>query len=64
MSPFPTHTMQMLHTAFKGNADIVACSHAGHDSGPANTGKLFSLSDQINHKAEFIKQQLLVPGEL
>eukprot|EP00199_Chlamydomonas_sp_CCMP681_P001762 CAMPEP_0119105862 /NCGR_PEP_ID=MMETSP1180-20130426/3720_1 /TAXON_ID=3052 ORGANISM="Chlamydomonas cf sp, Strain CCMP681" /NCGR_SAMPLE_ID=MMETSP1180 /ASSEMBLY_ACC=CAM_ASM_000741 /LENGTH=367 /DNA_ID=CAMNT_0007091035 /DNA_START=169 /DNA_END=1272 /DNA_ORIENTATION=+ len=56
--------MRQLHTAFKGQAHIYSCSHAGHDTGPHNTGKqtLKTLDEQITHKADFMRQHLLLPG--
>lgn len=46
-----TSFMQLLHSAFRGKAEVVGVSYAGHDNGPDNTGEeLYELEDQVSHK--------------
>ncbi|MEW5298185.1 MAG: hypothetical protein WDW36_001336 [Sanguina aurantia] len=56
--------LQSLDKALGGRADLCAITHAGHQGpgGIPHCGKLFSLAEQSEHKAAFLRQHCLLPG--
>jgi len=54
--------LQSLHTAYQGRAAVSAVSQLGHAVGESS--RLFSLSDQIQHKVDFLEAQVLSLGRL
>ncbi|CAN7010548.1 unnamed protein product [Brassica rapa subsp. trilocularis] len=50
--------LESLHQFLDGNASITAVGQISHTSKDWESGKLFSLQDQIDHKVEFIRQEL------
>ncbi|GAX80131.1 hypothetical protein CEUSTIGMA_g7569.t1 [Chlamydomonas eustigma] len=58
--------MELLHQSLLGQADIMSITHAGHDSlihhHEKSDKSLWSLSDQIQHTANFLRQYMLLPG--
>ncbi|GAB4815405.1 hypothetical protein N2152v2_002451 [Parachlorella kessleri] len=55
--------MQSLHELLSGRASVTAISQLGMDGHQLTPlGKVFSLEDQITHKADFLREQLLGHG--
>ncbi|KAF3544102.1 hypothetical protein DY000_02003967 [Brassica cretica] len=50
--------LESLHQFLDGNASITAVGQISHTSKDWESGKLFSLQEQIDHKVEFIRQEL------
>ncbi|BDA41944.1 probable lipid droplet-associated hydrolase [Coccomyxa sp. Obi] len=57
-----TPFMQRLFEAFGGGIDIYSLSQLGHDQYGLNTGRVFNLREQIQHKVAFLKERMLLPG--
>ncbi|KAL0676017.1 hypothetical protein Bca4012_003998 [Brassica carinata] len=49
--------LESLHQFLDGNASITAVGQISHTSKDWESGKLFSLQEQIDHKVEFIRQE-------
>lgn len=50
--------IEELYELLQGNASITAIGHLSHAGKDREHGKLFSLQEQINHKVDFIKEEL------
>ncbi|XP_010486831.2 PREDICTED: lipid droplet-associated hydrolase-like [Camelina sativa] len=50
--------LESLYEFLDGNASIVAIGHISHTSKDWESGRLFSFQEQINHKIDFIRQEL------
>lgn len=56
--------LKQLHIALGGKAEVLSITHAGHAPQLANEpgNALRSIQDQIEHKADYMRQHLLLPG--
>ncbi|ONK77496.1 uncharacterized protein A4U43_C02F7180 [Asparagus officinalis] len=54
--------VESLYELLDGNASITAICHIAHTRKDWERGRMFSLQDQINHKVDFIKQELQTNG--
>ncbi|KAG1653613.1 hypothetical protein FOA52_011350 [Chlamydomonas sp. UWO 241] len=63
---FYTLQLRQLHDAMAGRADVLSVSHAGQDADDAlsarNGHRLWSLTEQVAHKADVIRRYCLLPG--
>ncbi|XP_010534397.1 PREDICTED: lipid droplet-associated hydrolase isoform X1 [Tarenaya hassleriana] len=50
--------VESLYNFLDGNASITAIGHISHTSKDWESGRLFSLQEQIDHKMDFIRQEL------
>ncbi|CAH2054025.1 unnamed protein product [Thlaspi arvense] len=50
--------LESLHEFLDGNASITAIGQISHTSKDWESGRLFSLQEQIDHKIDFIRQEL------
>ncbi|KAG2315531.1 hypothetical protein Bca4012_066346 [Brassica carinata] len=50
--------LESLHQFLDGNASITAIGQISHTRKDWESGKLFSLQEQIDHKVEFVRQEL------
>lgn len=50
--------VERVYEMLQGRASITAIGHIGHTMKNWEHGKLFSLQDQIDHKVDFIKQEI------
>ncbi|XP_068663601.1 uncharacterized protein [Aristolochia californica] len=50
--------VEAVYRLFDGNASVTAIGHISHTKKNWEGGRLFSLQDQIDHKVNFIKQEL------
>lgn len=58
------HFLRHLHHAFNGCAEAISFSHAGHaPTIPNPTGRLWSLTQQIEHLQDFLLEHILLPGK-
>ncbi|GLC55962.1 hypothetical protein PLESTB_001049500 [Pleodorina starrii] len=55
--------MAAVHRQLRGRADVLALTHAGHDPETDHGGKVWDLSQQINHKVSFLREHVLLPGK-
>ncbi|KAH9301525.1 hypothetical protein KI387_013108, partial [Taxus chinensis] len=51
--------LEVLYELLDQKASVTAIGHVAHTSKDWEDGKLFSLQEQISHKVDFIKEQLL-----
>ncbi|XP_016161806.1 lipid droplet-associated hydrolase isoform X4 [Arachis ipaensis] len=49
---------EILYDQLEGNASITAIGHISHTRKNWEHGRLFSLEEQINHKVDFIREEL------
>lgn len=55
--------MRELFNEFRGQADVLAVTHLGHSpEGTAGDKSLWSIQDQIQHKADFLQEHVLLPA--
>uniref|UniRef100_A0A383V4Q4 AB hydrolase-1 domain-containing protein n=1 Tax=Tetradesmus obliquus TaxID=3088 RepID=A0A383V4Q4_TETOB len=54
--------LQLAQLFGRHNVDIMAVSHAGHDSAGLSQGKVWCLDSQIQHKVALLKEHVLAPG--
>lgn len=50
--------VEALYELLEGQASITAIGHISHSRKDLERGKMFSLEEQINHKIDFIEQEL------
>ncbi|XP_057718073.1 uncharacterized protein LOC130932694 isoform X2 [Arachis stenosperma] len=50
--------VEFLYDQLEGNASITAIGHISHTRKNWEHGRLFSLEEQINHKVDFIREEL------
>ncbi|KAJ0972987.1 hypothetical protein J5N97_020946 [Dioscorea zingiberensis] len=50
--------IEALYQLFNGNASVTAIGHISHSRKDWERGRKFSLQEQIDHKEDFIKQEL------
>ncbi|XP_021892482.1 uncharacterized protein LOC110810583 isoform X5 [Carica papaya] len=50
--------VESLYELLGGNASVTAIGHISHTKKDWERGKLFSLEEQIDHKMDFVKQEL------
>jgi pimeloyl-ACP methyl ester carboxylesterase len=50
--------VELLYEFLEGHASITAIGHTSHTKKNWDRGRLFSLEEQIDHKMDFIKQEL------
>ncbi|XP_010464882.1 PREDICTED: lipid droplet-associated hydrolase-like isoform X2 [Camelina sativa] len=55
---FYNEFLESLYEFLDGNASIVAIGHISHTSKDWESGRLFSFQEQIDHKMDFIRQEL------
>ncbi|XP_047338709.1 lipid droplet-associated hydrolase isoform X2 [Impatiens glandulifera] len=55
---FYTDFLEYLYELLRGTTSITAISHISHSGKNWEHGRLFSLEEQINHKLDFIKNEL------
>ncbi|KAG1660706.1 hypothetical protein FOA52_014325 [Chlamydomonas sp. UWO 241] len=60
---YETH-LRGLHTALGGRASVMAVSHAGHEPEltQRESGRLYSIQDQVAHKTALMRSLCLAPG--
>ncbi|KAL7092289.1 hypothetical protein ACP275_12G156900 [Erythranthe tilingii] len=55
---FYTEFLESLYELLGGTASVTAIGHISHSQKDWESGRLFSLQEQINHKINFIEQEL------
>ncbi|KAI3447416.1 hypothetical protein Pfo_004081 [Paulownia fortunei] len=55
---FYTDFLESLYELLEGTASVTAIGHISHSEKNWESGRLFSLQEQINHKISFIEQEL------
>lgn len=56
--PFYNEFLESLYELLGGNASITAIGHISHSTKDWEHGRLFSLQEQIDHKIDFMAQEL------
>lgn len=55
--------MEELYTRLNGVVDVLAITHAGHDTETKINRRLWNLQEQIDHKMAFMQEHILLPGK-
>lgn len=55
---FYTDFLELLYESLGGTASVTAIGHISHSEKNWESGRLFSLQEQIDHKISFIEQEL------
>ncbi|KFK38527.1 hypothetical protein AALP_AA3G125800 [Arabis alpina] len=56
--PYYKEFLESLHEFLDGNASIIAIGQISHTSKDWESGRLFSFQEQIDHKIDFVRQEL------